>query len=394
LLGIVILAGSTGAHGEEYGRVLTLPPVGDHWVLVPDRLLKHSAILDGDTGDVLGMLSGPGSITPKLPLYSPARSEFYTLGIVYSRGTRGERTDFVTVLDAETLAVETDIVLPTRTAESNTSFAYAALLGDRFLVSYNQFPNTSASVTDVSTRAFVGEIAIAGCSGIFAVTDSRFATLCGNGTAVAVDLDASGRQQRLTRTERFFDVVEDPVMIAGARRGTAWLFVSFEGMAHEVELASDPPAARAQWSLVSDGEREDGWRPGGLQPVALHASSNRLYVVMHRGRPGSHKDPGPEIWVFDVAEQRRVARIEAPNLSAAFLGSLLEMEDGFGGWLVRSIVPNAGVHSIAVTQDDAPLLFARSGDVGVVAVLDARSGEHLRNISEVGLTGPTLGVPR
>ena len=56
-------------------------------------------------------------------------------------------------------------------------------------------------------------------------------------------------------------------------------------------------------------------------------------------------------------------------------------------------MPNIGVHSIAVTQDSQPLLFVRNADLGAVGVLDAQSGEHLRNIDETGLSGALLVVP-
>jgi hypothetical protein len=48
---------------------------------------------------------------------------------------------------------------------------------------------------------------------------------------------------------------------------------------------------------------------------------------------------------------------------------------------------------VAVTQDANPLLFVRHADLGAVGVLDALSGEHLRDIEETGLSGATLVVP-
>jgi hypothetical protein len=83
-----------------------------------------------------------------------------------------------------------------------------------------------------------------------------------------------------------------------------------------------------------------------------------------------------------------------PNLAADFLGPLLGLESGgLSHRLLRWVTPNPGVHAIAVTQDDRPLLFARNAELGVVAVLDPTTGEHLRNLEEAGITGPTLGVP-
>ena len=90
----------------------------------------------------------------------------------------------------------------------------------------------------------------------------------------------------------------------------------------------------------------------------------------------------------------RIARFPVPNLAATFLGVNLGAEVGT---LLRRVlewvIPNQGVQSIAVTQDERPLLFARHSELGAVAVLDAASGSHLRDLEEAGLAGPTLVVP-
>ncbi|MDJ0869845.1 MAG: amine dehydrogenase large subunit, partial [Myxococcota bacterium] len=366
-----------------------------HAVWVPDRLFAHSKLFDGDSGEMLGAIDGGVSITPKPPLLARGRGELYSVDIVYSRGRRGARSDFVTIYDARTLGVTGEIPLPTRTAESNASLAHAELLdGERFLGVFNQFPNTSVSVVDLGSRRFVEEILLTGCAGVFPVDSRRFASLCGDGTAALVTLDETGRKADLTRTERFFDVVTDPVAMSAARDGARWLFVSFEGQVHEVDFGAAPPRVAPPWSLLDDADRAQGWRPGGLQYVALHRGSGRLYTVQHRGGPGSHKDAGPEIWVHDVATRERVDRFAVPNLTAGFLGPLMGLErDGWGDWLLRGLLPDEGAHTIAVTQDAEPLLFARNAQLGVVAVLDARSGEHLRDLEEAGLAGPTLRVP-
>ena len=41
---------------------------------------------------------------------------------------------------------------------------------------------------------------------------------------------------------------------------------------------------------------------------AIHRALGRLYVPMHEGGEGTHKDGGTEIWVFDLASHRRLAR--------------------------------------------------------------------------------------
>jgi methylamine dehydrogenase heavy chain len=372
--------------------VATLPAVGDHWVWVPDRLIQHSILFDGDTGEVLGMIDSAGSLTPKAPVL--AGGYFYSADLAWSRGWRGERIDFVSIYDARTLAYVDEILLPTAMGQSNASLMYAELVGQRFFGVFNQFPNVSVSIVDLEKRVFVEEIVIAGCSGIYPVDDRHFATLCGDGSAALIALDEDGRKTGIASSERFFDPVEDPAFMAAGRSGTSWTFVTFQGKVTKVDFADGTPTVGNAWSLVDENDRREKWRPGGLQHVALHPASNRLFVVMHRGGAGSHKQAGPEIWAFDLGEMKRVARFEVPNLTAAFLADMMKLEPGsFAASLLDWIVPSDGAHTLVVTRDSAPLLFARNAQMGAVAVIDAGSGETLRILTETGLAGPTLRVP-
>ncbi len=377
----------------EKASVATLPESGDHWVWVPDRILQHSVLFDGDTGEALGMLDSTSTLTPKTPLFSRTRGEFYSVDTAYTRGNRGSRIDFVSIYDARTLGYEAEILLPTQTGQSNSSHAYAELLGDRFLATFNQFPNVSVSIVDLEQRRFVEEIVMTGCAGVFPVGPRRFAALCGDGTALRVDLDASGRKQSFSSSPKFFDAVTDPVAMSAGRDGTRWVFVSFSGQVHSVDFSTDPPTPTPGWSLLDDTLARAGWRPGGLQHVAVHEPTQRLYVVMHQGEAGSHKKPG-NIWVYDLNQKKRTDRFELPNLTAAFLIPFAKVEPaGFVSRLMRWTLPSPGVHTIAVSADASPVLFARNAELGAVAVLDALSGKTLRVIGEAGLAGPTLRVP-
>jgi hypothetical protein len=207
-------------------------------------------------------------------------------------------------------------------------------------------------------------------------------------------LDESGTFERIARSEVFFDVIEDPVSMAGVRLASSWFFVTFAGMVHEIDFSSETPVAKDAWPLASQNEREDSWRPGGLRPFAVHRATKRLYALMQQGAPGSHKDASPEIWAFDLDERERIDRFEVPNLAADFMGQMMGLADGsFTLGALRMLIPNAGAHALAITQDANPLLLTRNADFGVVAVLDGASGETIRNLTEVGLSGPTLGVP-
>jgi methylamine dehydrogenase heavy chain len=400
--GLVVLAALTvtlagvprGAHAEA-ASVAPMPPPSDHWVFVPDRLIQHSLIFDGDSGDVVGAIDSPSLLTPKTPLLIRSRGEIVSADIAYSRGFRGERIDFVTLHDARTLDVAGEIVLPLEVGSSNTSQHYAELLGERFLAVFSQFPIPSVGIVDLAERRYVETIPIAGCSGIYPVSERRFGTLCGNGIAFLVELDETGAKARSVPSAPFFDPIADPVFMTGGRDGTRWTFVSFEGQVHTVDFSGDAPVAAAPWSLLSDAERAEGWRPGGLQHVALHAPTGRLFVAMHQGGgPGSHKEAGSEVWVTGMADHQRLERIPSPNLTASFLAGFTGIDsESFVYDLMRWLLPPGGVHSLVVSQDDAPLLFVRNAELGSVGVIDARSGEMLRFLTEAGLAGPTLRVP-
>jgi len=114
---------------------------------------------------------------------------------------------------------------------------------------------------------------------------------------------------------------------------------------------------------------------------------------VHRGERGSHKAPGQEIWVYDLAQHQRVDRFTLPNFMAAFASPQFGVTSG--GWFHKSLqrwIPSDGAHSLVATQDAAPLLFVRNAEVGVVAVFDARTGEHVRNLEDAGIAGPSMGV--
>jgi len=395
LVSSVCIVGLPVAADQDVTRgVETLGPIGAHTVWVPDRLFAHSRLYDGDTGGVLAIVDSAGKLTPTPPMHAPTRNEIYSVDVDYSRGRRGDRIDYVTILDATTLRVTGEVLLPNPTAESNTSIAHTALLdGERFLLTYTQFPETVVTIVDLESRTIAGVVPIAGCAGIYPAGPSRFATLCGDGTTTLVVLDENGAHLRTERSEVFFDVVEDPVAMAGARLGDDWVFISFAGQVHRINYAGERPVTALPWPLADPNERAAGWRPGGLQHVTIHSESNTLFVVMHEGQAGSHKDAGPEIWRFDLTSGARLGRFETSNLTADLFGQMAGLEPGgWADWLLHLVLDTPGVHSIAVTQDESPVLFARNAELGIVAVLDPETGDLLRNLEEAGITGPTLGV--
>lgn len=388
------LASSDAA--EPWGGIAEVPPgPTDHWVWVQDRVLKHSLLFDGDTGEMLGAVDAASGVGARPAYPAPGRGEVYTIETFYSRGLRGTRSDQLAIYDARTLAVEAEVEIPPKAADTGMGIALGAVLdGERFFVAVNQSPGSSVSVVDLEARSLTDEIVTGGCSMVYPVGPRRFGMLCGDGTVLLIELDEEGRKKNVVASEPFFDVVTDPVTVAGVRDGTKWYFASFGGLLYEVDFSGEKPVVIEPWSLFTDAERADGWRVGGFQHLALHRASRKLYSIVHQGESGSHKDPGLQIWVYDVAKRERLAEFETPNVLLAFLRPQIGLDrEGIGMTVLEWLVPPPGVHSIAVTQDDEPLLFARNVDLGAVGVLDAMSGEHVGDLEEVGLSGATLVVP-
>lgn len=344
---------------------------------------------------MLGAIDSGLQVSPRAPLWSRARAEIYNVDTTYSRGHRGERHDYLVIYDSRSLEVKGEVELPPRAADTGTGIALVGMLdGDRFMVVLNQSPGSSVSVVDLQTRQMAAEVQTAGCAAVFPAGPARFGMLCGDGTAINVHLKPDGALDRIRRSPSFFDVVDDPITEKGVRDGSTWWFASFGGLLYEVDFGSDAPTPKAPWPLFSAEELEEGYRIGGAQHLAYHSGNKRLYSVTHQGGPGSHKDPGEEIWVYDLPSKRKIDVFSAPNLIAPFLGPQAGFDaEGTVGSILSFVLPNMGVHSIAVTRDSKPLLFMRHADLGAVGVLDALSGEHLRDIDETGLSGALLVVP-
>jgi methylamine dehydrogenase heavy chain len=340
--------------------VATVPAPGPHWFWADDLAFfsvvdGRSMLVDADTGRFVGMLS-TGALFAKLDLPGDYGT-IYSVETYYSRGTRGERTDVVTYYDPTTLAPTGEVVIPPHRQSGVPLLAMSGLTDDdRPLLVYNFNPAQSITVVDVGARKVAGELPTPGCALVYPAGPRRFAMLCQDGALLTIDLNDAGGEAARTRSAPFFDPKTDPITEKGVRLGKRWLFASFGGRLHEVD-AGGAEAAFASWPLLDDADRAESWAVGGAQHLALHAASGRLYALMHQGGADSHKDPGTEVWVYDVAAKRRVQRIALQKPAV----------------------------SIQVTQDAAPVLLATLGEP-VVEVYGATTGAHRRTIEGLGQT--------
>src|SRR5678816_2033518 len=98
---------------------------------------------DADSGEQLGAISsgtaGVGFVIA--PLFSPDHREIYIAETYFSRGTRGERIDVVTVYDARTLAPLGEVTIPPKRGEYFPGNGANALSDDgRFMAVLNVTP--------------------------------------------------------------------------------------------------------------------------------------------------------------------------------------------------------------------------------------------------------------
>jgi methylamine dehydrogenase heavy chain len=379
---------------EATGQVEILPePHGPHWALAADVILRRTALVDLESGRTLGTLDGGFGITSAL--FPSKRREIYVPETHYSRGSRGVRTDVVTIYDASSLSPVAEVQIPPGRAFNALISANAALSDDeRFIAVFNYTPATSLSIVDVERRAFVAEIAIPGCSLAYAAGPRRFASLCADGALLLLSLDATGHEAGRQRSQPFFDPIADPVTEKAVRLGDTWLFVSFEGLVHPIDVSGAAPRFGERWSLLDSADRKQSWRVGGQQHLALHGPTGRLYSLVHQGGPDTHKQAGTELWVYDVAARRRVQRIELRSPGFTYLGVPIGFDwpwpfSRIPDWLVY-YMPDLAVGAVAVTQDAQPLLVTGTNFSGALAIYDALSGEFLRRVAPGNMT--TLGI--
>ncbi|PHS42400.1 MAG: amine dehydrogenase [Robiginitomaculum sp.] len=254
----------------------------------------------------------------------------YIATMYHSRGISGERTDIIAIHDPVNLEKTGEIIVPAKRG-SNMPFKNGFRLSgdDSLAFNYNFTPAASISVVDMAAKKFLKEIPIPGCTLAYPMGAKGFASMCGDGTMMAVGLDASGNVTQVTRSEKFNNIDDDSLFMKPVRFGDMLYFPTFTGNIQPIDLSGDTPKPLAKWSLVSDDERGGNWRPGGWQLIAGGGESDDkgvFYILMHAdGAEGSHKNGGPEVWVFDVKQKKRIDKIELKTwgVSVAVVGDSL-----------------------------------------------------------------------
>ncbi|UCG72059.1 MAG: hypothetical protein JSV45_12480 [Chromatiales bacterium] len=368
---LLLAAGSAVADlpPDKMGEIGTLPETWPpHWIIAHDVSYSHirdgkSFVLDLDADSIGQQFKGMvNSSFAANFVQATTRPELYLAETFYSRGTRGERLDVLTIYDKRTLAPLGEVILEAnQRAFIIPQRNLMKLTGDESLILvYNFSPAMSVSIVDAVGRKSLGTLPTPGCAGIFPTGTRGFSALCGDGSLYTANLDKSGKVASSSRSDVFFDVQDDPLMEQPAWIDGRAYFPSYQGNVVPVDFSGDKPVIGEPWSLLDDDTA--GWRPGGLVPTAEDANG-RMYVTMHpEGGDGTHKDPGLEVWVFDPVKQERLARLplQVPGLS------------------------------IALTRDKEQSLLIVTTVEMKLDVYDAASGELRRTLDNFGQLTPII----
>lgn len=354
---------------SEVNDVVQLAPPGPHRLIIGgDYRAGGARVIDGDKARQVGMMH---AVSGSNLVVDPNDKFYYLAETSFARGNRGTRQDYISVYDNQ-LRLVSEIDIPGRLISVPKTQTFDISSDGHLGYVYNMQPAASVSVIDLVAHKVASVVAIPGCGLVYAFGQKGFASLCSDGSVAIAMPAAKGGKYAVTRTPHFFDAEKDPVFEdspVDRQTGNA-LFLTYTGKVIPVALSATPVVGES-WSLqqaagqpLPSTEPEFlAWRPGGAKFAALNKASGRLFVLMHPGAHWSHKDEGTEVWVFDIAAKKRVARFALKQ----------------------------GAGSIAVTQDAAPLLFVvGGGPMGSLTVLDARTGETRGALP--GVSGGILAV--
>lgn len=355
---------------DEFGKVEVLPDnYPEHWFFAHDVSFFHmldakSVLLNANGKDITQQMKGMfNSSFMAAFVESATRPEIYIAETYYTKGHRGERRDTVVVFDKKNLSAIAEIPLEPgkRAGVMPSRYTMQLVDNDRYLLIYNFTPATSITVVDVVERKVLNEISLPSCALAYPTGKRGFSALCSDASMITYQFDENGKVTANSRIESFFDIDKDALFERPAIINGMAYFPTFTGNVREINLKKDAAKLGKQWSLVSEAERKDNWRPGGMQ-LSGSDENGRFYILMHRdGKEGSHKNPGSQVWVFNAKKRKRVQVIELKT----------------------------PVLAIELTYDKNPLLLTTNVEMNV-DVYRAKDGQYLRTMDHFGQETPLI----
>lgn len=354
---------------EMTGRVETLPAqYPQSWIYVDE-----SSFMSMFGGKVIVMDAAEKKASKRIKgtadknllgnfLPAKIRPEFYIMETFHARGSRGPKTDILAIYDKTTLAPVKEIVWPeTRLQALPRRHAMALSADEKFLFVANFSPAGSVTVVDLDSREITDTIGTPGCVLTFSTGNRSVTSMCSNGGLLTSIIDEFGKKKSQHRIAPFFDTDKTPIFERPAIIDGIAYFPGFAGELHMVDLNAEVAQYLGHWSLLSEEEQSQNWRPGGL---ALNDADEQglFYIIMNPdGHDGSQTHGGSQVWVFDVNKKQRIKTIDIPS------------------WAV----------SIALTRGKEPLLVVTNGEMNL-DIYNAHSGKLEQTFSDFGNVTPLV----
>lgn len=353
---------------EPIPNVLSLPrDYPDTWFFAQD--LNFFNMVDGKIV-ILDAAAETRAYKAQLPAgsaasfaYSSSRGEIYVAETIHELRVRGPRHDILFVYDVENLEPLADIELPPKRYQGMPYESSFVLIDeDAFGLIFNFTPAASVTVVDIAKREVVSEIPVPGCAMMFPTGPRGFSTICGNGGMTTIQLDETGNVASEKKTQPFFNIDDDAMYMMNAEHEGVRYFPTYLGHIQPIDFTEAEPKLLERWSLFTDAERAEGRRPGGWQLIT-NDSKGEFYILVHPdGGEGTHKDPSAEVWVYSMADQRRMRTLQLKHPAI----------------------------SIEATKGEDPYLIALNIDLEL-DIYDAQTGEWLRKIGGLA-TETALGL--
>jgi methylamine dehydrogenase heavy chain len=359
--GLVVLGLAPAVHAsaplppDEEGDPITLSAPKPNWVFVERGFsIPGNAIYDTDTGKMLGMVES--SVLSDMAI-DPAGKAYYVAETIWTKGWRGTRQDMITVYDAATLKLKTEIPIPGRILIGSRKYNFVLNDDGKTAYVYNLDPASSVNMVDLAKGKFVKKIELPGCASMMPVPGVGFSALCSDGSLATVA--TGGAKPVITRSAPFFSATNDPIFdnFGYDKAKKQAVFLTYTGQVYTASLGATPTISApftiqgAAGIMPADTKPLDvHWYPGGQQSMALHLASGHAFVLMHMGEYWTHKAAGTEVWELDVAAKK----------------------------VVNRIVLEVPARQVAVTQEANPKLILSSerdsGNSGALLILDAKTG--------------------
>lgn len=276
------LASAQNAPQTAVAAPTALPQsLGEHPVYVLDvlngRLISELIGIDADRLQTISTLSL--RYTPEI-LFSADGKKLYVLDAYFTRATRGDSRDVLSVFDANTLEIEQDdLLVPDRLRykvfPADDRWFFSSPDGKYLFVAKYGKPDVHAlrlTVLDAATFQQLAEYPLPSCDGgqVHVLKDARLLCLIGDRLVAIAPL--TGQETPLVRVAGGAD---SRTLLSAER--TRWYRLEGDGRATVVDLASSPPRVlvnRAQLGIPT--EHSVGW----AQQIVLSQDGARLFVGM------------------------------------------------------------------------------------------------------------------